>query len=153
MTCTFFGHRFVYENIEPDLRSALIDLIENQNVNLFYVGNHGGFDAMVCRVLKSLSEKYSITYRVVLAYLPTAKKRSTPADDPNTILPDGIETVPKRFAISYCNHWMIRRADYAITYVPHTVGSGTAKFKSLAQKRGKTVIELYKPNDFVSPKK
>ena len=142
MICTFFGHRFVYENIESRLRATLIDLIEKHRVNLFYVGNHGGFDAMVCRALKSLSEKYPSTYRVVLAYLPTAKSRFAPEDDPNTVLPDGIETVPKRFAISYRNKWMIRRSDYVVTYVTHTVGSGAAQFKALAQKQGKTVIEL-----------
>ncbi len=58
MTCTFFGHRTVPKEIEPTLRSTLLDLIENYDVKLFYVGNHGGFDAMVRRVLKELSEKY-----------------------------------------------------------------------------------------------
>ena len=58
--CTFFGHKYVSQNIEPTLRSTLIDLIENHNVDLFYVGNHGGFDAMVRRVLRELSDKYPI---------------------------------------------------------------------------------------------
>ena len=62
MTCTFFGHRIVPKEIEPTLRSTLIDLIINHNVKLFYVGNHGGFDAMVRRVLKSLSAEYPIKY-------------------------------------------------------------------------------------------
>ena len=58
MTCTFFGHRFVPQKIEPTLRSTLIDLIENHGVDLFYVGNHGDFDAMVHRVLRDqLSEQ------------------------------------------------------------------------------------------------
>ena len=47
MTCTFFGHRYVPQKIEPTLRSTLIDLIENHGADLFYVGNHGDFDAMV----------------------------------------------------------------------------------------------------------
>ena len=69
MTCTFFGHRFVPQKIEPTLRSTLIDLIENHCVELFYVGNHGDFDAMVRRALRELSAEYPIKYHVVLAYM------------------------------------------------------------------------------------
>ena len=60
MTCTFFGHRCVPQKIEPTLRSTLIDLIENHGADLFYVGNHGEFDAMVRRTLRELSAKSSL---------------------------------------------------------------------------------------------
>ena len=69
MTVTFFGHKDTPKNIEPTLRSTLIDLIENKNVTVFYVGNNGNFDTMVRRQLEDLSQSYSITYNVVLAYL------------------------------------------------------------------------------------
>ena len=39
MICTFFGHRDVVENIQPILRSVLKDLIEQNGVTIFYVGN------------------------------------------------------------------------------------------------------------------
>ena len=141
MVCTFFGHRSVTNEIEPILRSALIDLIENHEVKTFYVGNHGGFDVMVYRALKKLSATYPIKVFVVLAYLPE-KRTLNEADNPDTILPENIETVPRRFAISYRNKWMIERSDFVVTYVRHTIGSGAAQFKELAEKRGKTVIEL-----------
>ena len=32
MVCTFFGHKDTPKEIEPTLRSTLIDLIENKNV-------------------------------------------------------------------------------------------------------------------------
>ena len=57
MTCIFFGHRYVQKEIEPMLRSTLIDLIDNHDCRLFYVGNQGGFDAMVTRVLWELSNR------------------------------------------------------------------------------------------------
>ena len=40
--CTFFGHRDCPETIKPYLREVLIDLINNQEVDTFYVGNRGG---------------------------------------------------------------------------------------------------------------
>ena len=146
MTCTFFGHRFVPQKIEPTLRSTLIDLIENHGVDLFYVGNHGDFDAMVRRVLRELSAKYPIRYHVVLAYMPEKQYDCRPEEYSDTILPEGIEIVPKRFAINYRNKWMIERADFVITYVVHDVGSGSAQFKKLAELKGKTVIELSSSN-------
>ena len=139
MTATFFGHKDTPKEIEPTLRTTLIDLIENKNVIVFYVGNNGSFDTMVRRQLEDLSNTYPITYSVVLAYLPT--KKSEYDDFTNTILPEGIETVPKRFAISFRNKWMVEQSDVVVTYVTHSFG-GAAQFKELAERQGKTVIEL-----------
>ena len=75
MVCTFFGHKDTPKEIEPTLRSTLIDLIENKNVTVFYVGNNGNFDTMVRHQLEDLSHIYPITYSVVLAYLPTEKNK------------------------------------------------------------------------------
>ena len=139
MTVTFFGHKDTPKEIEPTLRSTLINLIENKNVTVFYVGNNGNFDTMVRRQLEDLSQTYPITYSVVLAYLST--KKSEYDDYTNTILPEGIETIPKRFAISWRNKWMIQQSDVVVTYVTHSFG-GAAQFKAMAERQGKTVIEL-----------
>ena len=139
MVCTFFGHKDTPKEIEPTLRSTLIDLIENKNVNVFYVGNNGNFDAMVRHQLEDLSQTYPITYSVVLAYLPGKKNEYD--DYTNTILPEGIETVPKRFAISYRNTWMIKQSDVVLTYVTHTYG-GAWQFKAMAERYRMPVIEL-----------
>ena len=137
MTCTFFGHKDTPKEKEPILKSTLIDMIKNKNVNTFYVGNNGNFDSMVCAVLTELSSIYPIKYYIVLSYVP---KRKTENSE-RTILPEGIETVPPRFAISYRNKWMIEQSDYVLTYVTHSWG-GAAQFKELAEKKGKTVINI-----------
>lgn len=140
--CTFFGHRTVTKEIEPTLRSTLTELIEKQDVKLFYVGNHGQFDGMVLRMLHELSLSYTIDYYVVLAYYSGKRNSSGQIDYSNTIFPCGIEAVPKRFAISYRNKWMLERSDYVITYVDHDLGSGAAQFKKMAEKKGREVIDL-----------
>ena len=139
MTVTFFGHKDTPKEIEPTLRTTLVDLIENHDATKFYVGNNGNFDTMVRRQLENLSQTYSITYNIVLAYIPT--KKSEYDDYTNTILPEGIETVPKRFAISYRNKWMLEQSDVVVTYVTHSFG-GAWQFKAMAERQGKTVIEL-----------
>lgn len=69
-TCTFFGHKDTPQQANPILRATLIVLIENKNVNMFYVGNNGNFDNMVRSNLKSLKLDYpDINYAVVLAYI------------------------------------------------------------------------------------
>ncbi len=139
MTVTFFGHKDTPKEIEPTLRTTLVDLIENHGATEFYVGNNGNFDTMVRRQLENLSQTYPITYNIVLAYIPT--KKSEYDSFTNTLLPEGIETIPKRFAISYRNKWMIQQSDIVVTYVTHTYG-GAAQFKAMAERQGKTVIEL-----------
>ena len=139
MVCTFFGHKDAPKEIEPTLRSALIDLIEQKNATVFYVGNNGNFDTMVRRQLEDLSQTYPITYSVVLAYLPTEKNKNDNLT--NTIYPEGLETVPKRFAISWRNKWMIHQSDVVVTYVTHNFG-GAAQFKEMAKRFGKIIINL-----------
>ncbi len=139
VAATFFRNRDTPKETEPILRRTWIDLIENKNVNVFYVGNNGNFDTMVRRQLEDLSHIYPITYSVVLAYLPTEKNKYDNLT--NTIYPEGLETVPKRFAISYRNKWMIQQAAIVVTYVIHNFG-GAAQFKEMAKKKNKVVIDL-----------
>ena len=142
MICAFFGHRRVPKEIEPSLRSTLIDLIENHDVKLLYVGNNGEFDSMALRQLRDLSKTFPITYHVVLAYMPEKQRVFDATDYSETILPDGIETVPKRFAIDYRNRWMIKQSDYVVTYITNDIASGAAKYKEIAEKAGKEIIAL-----------
>lgn len=141
LTCTFFGHRDTPKEIKHILRSTLIDLIENKNVTKFYVGNHGGYDYMVRRLLMELKELYPIEYAVVLAYLSSKKYASENESPTDTIFPDGIESVPRKFVINYRNKWMIEQSDYVVTYVKYTIG-GAAQFKEMAEKKKKIVINI-----------
>ncbi len=138
--CTFFGHRDCPDSIHPALQSQIEDLIVNHGVDLFYVGNQGQFDALVRRVLKELTVKYPhINYAVVLAYMP--REGSDPADYEDTMLPEGIEKVPPRFAIAWRNKWLLGQSDYIVAYVTHSWG-GAAQFVEKARKLRKTVINL-----------
>ena len=142
MIATFFGHRYVQKEIEPMLRSTLIDLIENHDCRLFYVGNQGGFDSMVTRVLDEMMMVYPIEVFIVLAYLPKDNTAIPPGYSIETLFPEGLESVPRRFAIAHRNRWMIHHSDYVITHVENHIGSGAAQFKEYAEKQGKTVINL-----------
>lgn len=138
--CCFFGHRVVTDDIGERLKQEIEGLILNKNVVNFYVGHQGAFDWMVLSVLKSMKDKYSqIVYSVVLAYLP--KSADFLLDEKNTLYPKGIEGVPKRFAISWRNDWLINNSDYVICYITHITG-GAAKYVAKAKNKGKYIINL-----------
>ena len=135
MIWTFFGHSDTPETVKPTLKTAIIELIEKEHVTGFYVGNHGNFDRMAISILSELAKIRCIRFYVVLAYQPTEKETAYLA---HTVLPDGIETVPPRFAVNYRNKFMLENADFVITYVTHSWG-GAAKFKQLAEKKQKRI--------------
>ena len=138
--CTFFGHRECPDSIKPQLREVLIDLVMNHNVEMFYVGNQGRFDAIVHSDLREMKKGYpQINYAVVLAYIPG--KQNEYDDYSDTMLPEGIESVHPRYAISWRNNWMLRLSDYVVTYITHSWG-GAAQYAAKAARQGKTVINL-----------
>ena len=138
--CTFFGHRECSDSIKIQLREVLIDLVTNHNVDMFYVGNQGRFDAIVHGVLRELKKEYpQIDYAVVLAYMPG--KQTEYDDYSDTMLPEGIESVHPRYVISWRNNWMLRQSDYVVTYITHSWG-GAAQFSEKAKRQKKTVINL-----------
>ena len=139
-TCCFFGHREVTHNIKPKLTEIIEKLITEDGVTDFYVGHQGQFDSMVFQVLKELKVKYpKIRYTVVLAYMPNEHIKEIYGED--TLFPDGMESVPKRFAISKRNDWMLKHSDIAVFYVWKITG-GAAKFKEKAKKKGLRIIDV-----------
>ena len=139
--CTFFGHRDCPETIRPRLRAVVVKLIEQHGVDRFYVGRQGTFDAMAHSVLRELAEFYPhISYAVVLERLPWPKNPAS-WDFSDTIFPEGLETVPPRFAISRRNEWMLKQADFVVTYITHNWG-GAAQYAEKAHRQGKRVLNL-----------
>lgn len=138
MTVTFFGHRDTPSTVKSVLKDTLTDLIENKGADLFYLGKQGCFDRYATSVLKELQPIYPhIKFFIVLAYLPVSDNDNCF----NTVFPEGIETVPKKFAISYRNRWMIDQSDTVVVYVTHSFG-GAAQFAELAIKKKKAVINI-----------
>ena len=138
VACTFFGHRDCPDSIRPKLRSVLINLIENQQADTFYVGRQGSFDALVYATLRELAAEYPhIRYAAVLERL-SGKNTD---DFTETLFPGAMENVPLRFAIDRRNNWMLQQADFVVVYVTHTWG-GAAKFAKKAEQQGKIVINL-----------
>ena len=142
MVCCFFGHRDTPQDVRPLIKETVLKLVEENDDVVFYVGNQGGFDAMAHGVLKELSETDPrIVYSVVLAYMPGEKGEFDDDLYDDTMYPEGLETVPRKFAISARNKWMVEKADTVICYKVVDFG-GAAQFVNMAARRGKRIINL-----------
>lgn len=141
--CCFFGHHDAPSDIKPLIREEVARLITEEGINNYLVGNHGAFDGMVYSVLKEAKSLYpQISFNVVPAYMPGKKEEYDFVEPMDTLYPEGLETVPKRFAISWRNDWMLKQSDIIVCYVKHTMG-GSDKFVEKAERQGKRVINLH----------
>lgn len=133
MTVTFCGHAQVSQGAEVEkwLGDVTQDLIE-QGATTFYLGGYGEFDSLAASVLRQQKKRYpQIELVLVLAYLNT-RKEITGYD--RTVYPP-LETVPRRFAISHRNRWMVETADAVVAYVLHDWGGAATTLRCAKQKK------------------
>lgn len=144
MVVAFLGHKDTPSVVKPLLEQTVQRLIEENEEITFLVGTHGAFDLMAQSVLKQALQKYPhITCHIVLSYIPVDKDSEQYALP--TLVPEGIESVPKRFAISFSNNYMVNESDTVVCYITHDWG-GAAQFVEKANKKGKVIINLAEAN-------
>ena len=139
-SCTFFGHYNSSEALKPILVESIRKLIECYSVDKFYIGDKGNFDSMARRCVIELAEEYPyIEYEIVLAYMPGKKDEFKPPLE-NTVYPEGLEKVPRKYAIIRRNQIMAKESDFAIVYIYKFGGAATAT--EYADKRGVKIINI-----------
>lgn len=137
MKITFCGHKDVHDRVAVErwLYDVCRELIL-QGADEFYLGGYGGFDHLSAAVLRELKKTYSqIRLMLVLPYLNS----SMPTEGYDETVYPPLESVPKRFAISRRNEWMVRECDMIVAYVTHGWG-GAAKTLEYARRKKKRII-------------
>ena len=142
MTCTFFGHSDIFEDIGVRLETVIRELITQKGVDKFYIGTHGSFDNLCFKKLEKLASEYDFDYKKVLAKIPGKRAEGDRIDYSKTIVPDGIENAYFKYRINFRNKWMIEHSDYVVTYIKNPYGTGAALYAALAEKKSKAVIKL-----------
>ena len=140
-TCTFLGNEAFPKTLEQQLRSLLEYLIEKERVDTFYIGNQGAFNKSLQWILKDLSICYPIFFWVVFSYLPFLDREEPNQDYTNVYLPNGLEKIHPKRAITWRNRWMVTESDIIITYFPNPKGKAY-HLASSAKKQGKIIIDL-----------
>ena len=133
MNVTFCGHSQITkeDKIASWLRTVTQSLIE-QGATTFFLGGYGEFDSLAASILREQKKKYpQIKLVLVLAYLNTGKNTS---GYDSTVYPP-LETVPRRFAISHRNRWMVEASDVVVAYVLHDRGGAATTLRCAKQKK------------------
>ena len=144
MIVTFFGHKDAPDTLKPAIKENILLLLDKYPDCMFYVGNNGRFDKMVISVLTEISENVpDLSYAVILAYLPKTNRILSPDYTKiPTIFPNGIESVPKKFAIPFRNDWMVKQTDITVCYITRSSGSSSARFVEKIRRKKKEIINL-----------
>ena len=137
MIVTFCGHGTVYpiDPVQDWLQNTVAKLID-RGADKFYLGGYGAFDEMAASVVWKQKAKHpQITSILVLPYLD----RKVIAVNYDTTTYPPLEKVPKRFAISKRNEWMVLNSDILVAYVTHDWG-GAATTLKFAERKKKEII-------------
>ena len=139
MVVTFCGHRDVYdrEAVSQKLSAVLRDLID-EGANSFLLGGYGNFDSIAASVVRDLKKEFpGVRSTLVIPYLD--REFNKDLYDDSTYPP--LEHVPRRFAISRRNEWMVNQADVVVSYVRHGWG-GAASTLRYAERKKKRIISV-----------
>lgn len=143
MLCFFIGHRDAESGLMPQIEAAVHRHITEYGVTEFVVGQYGAFDRMAARAVIDAKKVFpNITLSILLPYHPFERDVCAPEGYDNTFYPPEMETVPRRFAITQANRYMIKHCDYLIAYA-WQAASNAKQFVELARRQPDiTITEL-----------
>lgn len=137
MIVTFCGHRELHEpeKVKAWLEEVVESLI-HEGTDTFYLGGYGQFDALAAAVVRDKKDRYpQIRSVLVLPYLD----RNYDASAYDETLYPPLENVPRRYAISKRNEYMVDHADAVVAYVLYSFG-GAGKTLKYAERKQKRII-------------
>lgn len=136
-SCYFIGHREADEGLLPVLTETIQQLISKENVRYFYVGGYGGFDRIAGLAVKEVKKQnVGITLHLVLPYHPAERAVEAPDGYDGTYYPEGLESVPRQYAIVRANKILVDTSDWLVAYVRHGA-SNSRNILEYAQRREK----------------
>lgn len=127
--------------IEHLFKEQIRKTIIEDSITSFWVGGYGQFDSLAAHTVHKLKQEFpEIELLLVLAYLP-GEGQKVPTIYDGSIYPEGLELVPKRFAISKRNVWMAKNCDMAICYVRNSFG-GAYEAMHYVERASNIIINL-----------
>lgn len=139
MLVTFCGHSTLPNSVDVAASLAVVikDLIA-EGATEFYFGGYGEFDSLAARVVRDAKDSHpDIRSTLVVPYID---REINPSLYDGSVYPP-LESVPRRFAISKRNEWMIDQADVVVSGVTHDWGGAAATLK-YAQRKKKRIISV-----------
>ncbi len=145
--CSFAGHGnvFIDDAVYQKLKQTIENLIKNQHVHEFWVGNYGRFDETSAHCVHEL-RKQNPDIKLFLV-VPYITNKITSNELYYEKIYDGIltatisEKTPNKFKILQCNNYMVDNSDFLICFVEHSWG-GASKTLEYAKKKKIKIINI-----------
>lgn len=141
MIITFCGHsKFLPNRGDEERFLSLLEKICDGEFVEFWLGGYGGFDNFAwhcCRMFQKSHSNSRLVFITPYLLMERDKNDSLPIwKNYDEIIYPGLEKVPKRYAISHRNRWMVEGADAIICYIQHSYGGAYATYRhALAMKK------------------
>ena len=147
-TVSFFGHREIdrFREVERQLESLVLKLIDEKDYVDFLVGRNGEFDQIAATIVRRVKGYYRGNSSLIwvmpyeMAEYRESKKEYDLYYDEVETCPESADTYPKA-AYQIRNRSMVDRSDLVIFYVTHNSG-GAYQTMKYAQNIGKTIINI-----------
>lgn len=118
--CFFIGHRETPDALLPAIQHAVEEMITEYGVNEFVVGHYGNFDRLAASAVITAKHNHpEVSLLMLLPYHPSESPVALSTGFDGTYYPEGMEIVPRRYAIIRANHYAVDNADFLIAHVEH----------------------------------
>lgn len=142
-SCVFIGHRETNDGVLPELEKCVERLICEEGVLYFYVGCYGGFDRLAATAVKNLKGKYpAVCLFMVLPYHPAERTVELSPGFDGSYYPEGMESVPRRYAIVRANRKMVEDCDWLVCYVRHGASNSRNLLEYAKKREEKGLIQI-----------
>lgn len=164
--CAFLGNDYDFvwrrrrehkpnKQVQEKVREQIINLIENEDVSIFFVGEKGGYEEDAYDAVLDVKEQYP-NIQIILVISKTTDLHPVGKDDSHEIYrkrycddwiyPDKCATGYKGLGIVYRNRFIAQNVDFIIGYNKY---KGRAyEFIKQAKSKGAQIIELTELYDF-----
>lgn len=150
ITCTFAGHREVYQShIFEKLEQEIEKILDLDESFRFLVGGMGDFDGLCASAVRKAKRSHpekQISLELVMPYLTQELNESKDYYEQfydDVIIPIELAGVHYKSAITKRNQWMVEQSSYLIAYVYRDFG-GAYTTLQYAKKKGLQVVNIAK---------
>ena len=143
MIISFCGHSTYIEkeSHQTQVLQILESEIDNREVE-FFLGEYGCFDSFAYKCAKIYQKNHANAKLIYITpYIKSKKDILDQASRFDEIIYPTLETVPKKYAISHRNRWIVDKSNIIIAYVEHDFG-GAYKMYKYAQNQNKKIYNL-----------
>lgn len=145
-TCFFLGSRHANSSLSPLLDEAIERHIVECGVTEFVVGHYGNFDQLAAGALRRAKARHpEIRLRLLTPYPPFERPVEVPPGFDDTYYPEGLETVPKRYAIVHADRALVRASQYLIASPGLGQSRELTQYALRRERQGKIQVTLLSP--------